>query len=590
MSMQFSGLGSGLPIQEWVDSLIQAESLRLEKYNTNKTKYQSSKTVLNSVESKFSSLRSALEKLTDANLASTMDLFVKKAGASSDDTIATARVANNAAVQKIDLQVERLATATTAKSLSEVGQIIDGSETFTTLANGAAKEGSFSFYIDGVKQEFEIEADDTLQDIADTINNAGITGLEVGINAGKFEIKIDDDEISSFNMGASSDTSNFLNVMRLATAEAQVISDDPYETLYTSVNSITKVDITKKIIGNEANLAGTFNEASYKFKIGGSEFTIDANTTFQDLISSINNDDDAGVLVSFDMRENKLKITSETAGETAINFEDTSGDFLEQMGLITPTGDSISSQTLGDNALVKINGSAQALEVNSNTLSADISGITGVTIKLLDVTEAGESIKISIDQDTEPLTTAMTSFVEKFNAVINEIDKETKSGQKLAGEQSVISLRNSLRSMATDMVGGLTKYNSFGMIGISTGDVGASVEEDTKTLEFDADAFLEALQTRPDEVKALLVGDKSKGIKGILEKLEAKVESSIDPVNGYFAAREDSYDASIKTINDSITREEERLETRRQYLLKKFNQMDQYISQMQQQQSALAML
>lgn len=590
MAIQFSGIGSGLPVQEWIDAIISSESTRLNNLTTQKYDVQNSRTALNTVESKFSLLRSSIEELTDANLASVFDLFERKKATSSDDSIATASVSTNAAVQKIELEVKTLATSTTAQSSTTVGQLIEGSETFINLADGDAEEGTFSFYIDGVKQEFTIEEDDTLNDIVTDINNAGISGFEAGINAGKLEFKIDDAQITSFVAGSSSDTSNFLNVMNIATADPQVISDGIYDTLYTSTVDISKVDTGGTIVGNTANLSGTYSESSYTFKIGGTEFTIDSNTTFQDLIGNINADEDAGVIASYDFRENKLKLTAQDPGEVAINLEDTSGDFLEQMGLITAGGDSISSQTLGKNAEVYINGSSTAVEVNSNTLTSDISGLSGVTISLKNVTEVGETISLNVEQDTDALTSAVEDFITKFNNTINEIDSKTASGKDLAGEYSLVSLRNSLRTMATDNVDGLSTYDSFAIIGISTGSVGTSIEEETKTLSLDKTKFLEALAENPDEVKTLLIGDSEAGITGILQTLESKVESALDPTNGYFTAREDSYDSQISDLDATIERETEKLETREDQLIRQFNQMDQYISQLQSQSSALSIL
>lgn len=587
MSIQFSGIGSGLPVQDWIDSMIQAESTRLRKYYEDKNEAQNAKNALSSVESKFSSLKFSLEKLTDANIAKTLDLFEQRTVGSSNEEIATASASANAAIQKVDLEVVSLATATTAQSNNEVGEVINGSEKFADLANGEAEEGVFSLYVDGVKQEFTIEEDDTLNDIISDLNS--ISGLEASITDGKFQIKTDDDEITNLTFGSSSDTSNFLNVVNLATADSQVISEAPYDKLYESTDSVSTVNTEGKIIDGSANLSGSFSGA-YTFEIGGSEFTVDSNTTLQGLISRINNDDDANVLISYDSRENKFNLTSKEAGETAINLEDTSGDFLQQVGLITAGGDSLSSQTLGENAKVRINDSAETIEVNSNTITSDISGIAGVTISLKDVTEAGESITLDIKQDTEELTGAVDDFITKFNKVINEVDKETSKNEDLYGEYSLVSIRNSLRTMVMDMVPGLGEYNSFGMAGISTGDIGKSVEEETNTLKFDKDKFLEALEDNPNEVKALLIGDSDQGVTGILQRLEEKVESVVDPVNGYFSSMEDSFNTTIANLDDTIERETERLDTRREQLTRKFNQMDQYISQMQQQQSALSML
>ena len=591
-SIQFGGIGSGLPVQDWISAMIQAESTRLTNLQKQKTSVQTSRTALNTVESKFSSLRTSLEKLTDANLASSFDLFNRKKITGSDDDIATATVASGATVQKIDMQVLGLATSTTAKSLSAVGKVIDGTETFVDLANGAAKEGAFSIYVDGVKHEFEIAETDTVNNILADINGAGITGLSAQVNAGKFEITYDNTQINSVKLGSSSDDSNFFNVMQLSTADAASSGGD--NMTFSSTIQVNKVDTNVSIFDAAANLNGTFNVGTtYKFKIGGSdEFTINSSTTLQDVINSINSDDDAGVSATYDSRLNKIVLTAKDAGATAINLEDTSGDFLEQIGLVQDVAgspDSLSSQTLGTNARVKINGSDE-IEVNSNKLTGDITGFTGVTINLKNVTEGTETITFNVEQDTEQLTSAVEDFIGKFNAMVNEIDSKTKSGKDLAREYSLVSLRNSLRMTATGAVSGLSDYDSLAMIGISTGKVGTSVDEATKTLTLDKDKFLQALQERPDEVKALLVGDSASGITGILQRLEAKAESALDPVNGYFAAREGSMNSQISSIDSSILRETERLDHREEYLTRQFNQMDQYISQMQQQSSALALL
>lgn len=593
MSISFSGIGSGLPVSDWIEAMMQAEQYRLTRYQENKYEAQNARTALSSIESKVTSLRSALEKLTDANIAKTLDIFAKRTVSSSDEDIATATASTNSSTQKIELEIDRLATSTTAKSLTEIGEYINGSEKFSSLTSNSVDDegtyGTFSFYADGVKHDFTIQEDDTLNDIVNDINNAGITGLEASIEDGKFKLKTDDASISNLTLGSNADTSDFLNVMRLSTADAQSITDPTYEQVYESTSTISKVDIEGKIIDGSANLSGTFS-GTYTFKIGGAEFTVDENTTLQGLISKINNEDDAGVLINYDSRENKFNLTSTESGETAINLEDTSGDFLKQIGLIDSGGNSLASQTLGENALIRVNGSTDAIEVNSNTVTGDMSGIEGVTISLNSVTEAGEKITLDVAQDTEQLTSAVKDFVEKFNAVISEIDRETSTGQDLKGEYSLVSMRNSLRTMVTDMVSGLSEYNSFGMIGISTGDVGTSVEEDTNALEFDESEFLKAIEGNPGEVKALLVGDSDLGITGILQQLEEKAENVLDPINGYFATKEDSYNTTVANLDESIEKEETRLEDIRERLTLQFSQMDQYIAQMQQQQSALSLL
>lgn len=311
--------------------------------------------------------------------------------------------------------------------------------------------------------------------------------------------------------------------------------------------------------------------------------------TLSDLIAQINNSKDANAIATYDTRENKLKITAKDPGALSINIEAGTSNFTEVMGLTS--GDSIAdgSQTLGKNASVELNGTK--FESYSNKLTEDITGCTGVTINLLGTTsetdEDKKSVEINVQQDTEELTNAIDEFIKKFNEVSSEVDKNTAVGKTLHSEYSLVMQKNGLRSLLTSAVDGLEEFDNLAMIGISTGKVGASITDDTNKLTFDKEKFKEALLKNPDEVRTLLIGDKDKNIEGLFEKVEAKLENTLDIENGYFAAREDSFDSSYSTIEKHIKKQEDSLENYRKRLVQQFSQMDKYISQLQQQSSAL---
>ena len=309
-----------------------------------------------------------------------------------------------------------------------------------------------------------------------------------------------------------------------------------------------------------------------------------------DLISKINKDADAGATAQFDSKTNKIVLTSKNPGQTAINLENGTSNFLTKIGLVTAGGDSLASQTLGNNANVYINGSATALEANSNTITGDISGITGLNISLKNTTEVGKTIDINIDQDTDQISTALDDFVTKFNAMANTVNEQTGKGKTLHGEYSLLGLKNSFRSMATDRVSGLTSFDSLAMIGISTGAVGKAAADTSNTLTLDKKKLLEALNKNPSEVKALLIGDSNAGVTGIFQKMKDKLTSVLDPVSGYFQVKEDSFNSMIANNDKSITRGEERVTAYKTMITKQFSQMDSYISKMQQQGSSLSSL
>ncbi|HBG48288.1 MAG TPA: hypothetical protein DDW90_02020, partial [Cyanobacteria bacterium UBA9971] len=89
MGITFGGVGSGLPVQDWITQLVALKRIPVDKLYTKKDTLNSSKTALSTVESKFSSLKTSVLKLTDANLATSFDIFNAKKATSSDETIAT---------------------------------------------------------------------------------------------------------------------------------------------------------------------------------------------------------------------------------------------------------------------------------------------------------------------------------------------------------------------------------------------------------------------------------------------------------------------------------------------------------------------
>lgn len=697
MSITFQGTGSGLPISDWITALLQTNQTQINNLNIKKSTLNTSKSTLNTVQSKFSSLRTALEKLTDANLASTFDLFKNKTATSSDTSVATVTASQSALTQNITLKVDSLATATTAKttltsatvnasSSSKIVNLTNGNDatgdftinvggtdhTFTvdenstidsvindinkvsgltasyssgifnissasTLALGASSDTSefldimklqaddgtntsfssssaiktpvgiganadptealsqiadgsitgekFSLYVNGAKKEFTIDTSSTtLNDVITNINS--IDGLTASYDqdSGKFSIIADNTKIDSFSLGSSSDDSNFWNVMQLSTSTGSTSGTD---TTYSSSNAINSFKIGSALVGSsgDTNPANTATQVTAgTFTIGGDTFTIaEDSTSLSSLISQINSSKTADVTAQFDSRTGTLKLTSKNPGEVAINLGSSSdtSNFLQVVGLVDGSDNSLMSQTLGTNAKVYINDSEEPTYSSSNTLSSDITGIAGVSINLLKTSD--ETVNINVNQDTSGLSDALSSFITKFNNVINEIDTNTTTGANLKSEYTLVRLKDSLRFTATNAVSGLSTYDSLAMIGITTGSVGTSVSTSTKNLTFDEDKFIAALQDNPDEVKKLLIGDTSTNTKGILQQLEEQVENALDPSTGYFASRKSSIDASISALDKSIIKSEEKYQSEKARLTTQFNAMDQLISQLNQQ-------
>ncbi|KJV05950.1 flagellar filament capping protein FliD [Methylocucumis oryzae] len=152
------------------------------------------------------------------------------------------------------------------------------------------------------------------------------------------------------------------------------------------------------------------------------------------------------------------------------------------------------TQTAKD-AVLNING----LDVSSTSNTIN-SALKGVTFNLQQA-QVGKTVTINVNRQSEELTTAINSFVEKYNALVANVksstsyDATTKTAGILMGESVVQSGMVQIRSMLTNSLNSAS--------GISTlSDVGISIQKDG-SLKFDADKFAKAQNTDIDSVTAL---------------------------------------------------------------------------------------
>lgn len=579
MSISFSGLASGLDTSGWVEALV---SIKQEKVTTLKTELatlQASKATLSDTRSAFNSLRTAIEKLTDAKFSGKFDLFSQSNAKSSDESIFTATVGSNATQQNYDIIVQQLATYTKATSLTSASAIADDE---TLLSNLGIKDGTLSVYVDGVKTTINIEKDDKLGDLKAQLAAANIK-TELDEN-GVLSLSAYDENVS-INVGATTDTSNFVSLIGLIAQE---------DGSYSSTNSLFKANTSTKLIAEDSG----FNEqiTAGTFTIGNATFTIDKNTTLSSLISQINGNEEAQATAYWDDTTGKLTITSKKEGASYINIESGTSNFTDVMGLTTSERDEngniittkmhTSAQELGLNAMLTINGTN--IVATSNTISSDISRINDVTINLKGVTTPDENgviktSKLEISQDTSGLVSAVKDFVKAYNDMIAKVDEVTADGAHLDGETSLTSLTRTLKNYATssnNSNGGAFKL--LAQIGISTGKAdGGNLSTDTSNLEFDEKTFLQALEEDPESVKSILAEE-----NGILNMMENTVEMSLKATVGFFDVKQSTLDSDITNMESKIKKQNSKVEVYRTQLEDKFANMEVMIAKMQQNYSS----
>lgn len=569
MSISFSGLGSGMDYSTWVTQFtaLKEQSI-VTPLKTKKTNLQSQNSAISSLKTYYMTLATSMQKISDSKYGASFDIFASsKVTMGNDNAKNYIDVSVSNSVPKMDFEIEVLELATNSNIKGNVKiepeqMYVKSNTSLTQLEN--FKAGTLVFKMndkDETEYSIDVEKSDTMQSLIDKINNLKDAKLEATLDEdGNFLVKSTDENRKIMSIDG---TSNFKKVAELKMTSNGFESDGPIKAGTKSAFNVRLVD------------SGIFSEG--EFKINGETFKIDNTTTMNQLLNQINSNTKANVKALYNSVTGTFSITSTETGATNIEVEEVSSNFVSTVGL-----DNSDNITTGTDARFKING--EELTSTSNTVKAEDSGIYGLTLTLKKVTNNASDtsenaingpIKVSVAQDKEKITSAVKDIVNAINDVISQTDLQTKTDGKLAYDSSLISVRNSIRNMASVSYNDIPTYKTLRQIGISTGAVGTSVSSDTTKLKFDEDEFSKALEENPSEVQSLL--------QNFVEQMETQVKKVNDTTEGYFAVKTKSIDKQISTLNDTIDRKKLSLKAYEENLTKRFTNMDLMISQMKSQ-------
>ena len=569
MSISFSGLGSGMDYSTWVTQFtaLKEQSI-VTPLETKKTNLQSQNSAISSLKTYYMTLATSMQKISDSKYGASFDIFASsKVTMGNDNAKNYIDVSASNSVPKMDFEIEVLELATNSNIKGNVKiepeqMYVKSNTSLTQLEN--FKAGTLVFKTDDkdeTEYSIDVEKSDTMQSLIDKINNLKDGKLEATLDEdGNFLVKSTDANLKLVSIDG---TSNFKKIAELKMTSNGFESDGPIKAGTKSAFNVRLVD------------SGIFSEG--EFKINGETFKIDNTTTMNQLLNQINSNTKANVKALYNSVTGTFSITSTETGATNIEVEEVSSNFVSTVGL-----DNSDNMSMGTDARFKING--EELTSTSNTVKAEDSGIYGLTLTLKKVTnntsDTSENaingpVKVSVTQDTEKITTAIKDIVNAINDVISQTDLQTKTDGKLAYDSSLISVRNSIRNLASVQYNNLSTYKTLNSIGISTGAIGTSVSADTSKLKLNEDEFLKALEENPSEVQSLL--------QNFVEQMETQVKKVNDTTEGYFAVKTKSIDKQISTLNDTIDRKKLSLKAYEENLTKRFTNMDLMISQMKSQ-------
>lgn len=605
MSSTITGLGSGFDINGWVSQLVAAKKSSLVSPLQSKlSTLQKQSSAVSSLKGKFDALKSSLQTFTNTLYDSSSDMWTNTTINSSNSAYAIATSSGNVASASVDIRIDQIATATVAKSDVSLGALSEEtikSTKFTNLANGQAKAGSFSMFLDGKEYNIEIGQNDTLEDVMKNIAKASDNKIQAKINNGVFSIgaykEVEDDEgnksyvedkNATLSLGSSADESNIVSALKLYVEDGTSSFSSKYPV--STVN--TKVAMTSEESG--INGIKFFDEngedaTSGTITINGVDFDVDKDMSINTLISRINGNSDSHVKASYDALTNKIILTSTETGHNNISLTEKGTNLLQKLNLLEEVdGQEVikkDSQKLGDNAIVRINGNDVISA--SNTITGESSGIANLSITVKKVTseasgndEDEEKINLTIEPDYSKVKEALNSFVKAYNDVVETTKSYTSSDGEIGHDATLTSILSNIRSFTSKISENNGAFSMLSDIGISTS------KSDTLQLSIDDSKLSEALSKNFDSVKQLLSdGYVAKEDTGIFDSLYNNIASILDTENGYFSNKSTSLENQISSMNTRIERANTRVSTYETRITKQFNKMDSVISALTSQLS-----
>ena len=257
--------------------------------------------------------------------------------------------------------------------------------------------------------------------------------------------------------------------------------------------------------------------------------------------------------------EYRLSISANSTGENRIELRTTAGD----------TGTNIlPTVNAGSDAHFEIAG--QAVQRKSNTIT-DV--IPGATLTLTGKTTGTETVQVQISSSRAPLSSALTDFVNNYNAAVDQLDSHTgKDAGVLRGDALLYDIRGELRDMVA--------YQGTGAV-TTLRDLGVTLGNDGK-LTFDS-TVVDGLTNDQVSSAFTFLGSSTTGLGAFATRLTNYSDSQ----NGLFESQQDDYNKTNDSLTEQIDALNDRISSMQATLNAKLQAADVLLASLERQQSVL---
>ncbi|UOQ85176.1 flagellar hook-associated protein 2 [Gracilibacillus salinarum] len=381
----------------------------------------------------------------------------------------------------------------------------------------------------------------------------------------------------------------------------------------------------QEFAGSNITEDGSFNISYFNEK--GEEvqtnITYSADDSLNDVLKKISTETDGEIRASYDQQSDKVIIERTKTG----NFN-TSDKYLgAEIGFNGSSGSSFLTDTLQLKNGEQVDGEWQKVETGGQDAQFTYNGLSFTSknnsYTINDITfnfqnETTNPVTITVDNNVDSAYDKITEFVEKYNEVIEKVNEKLQEDryrdydpltdqQKEEMSENEIELwqeksqsgllkgdtmlSGGLWSMRSDWYASVENESSFSHlteIGIST----SSDYSDRGKLEIDEDKLKAALREDPDSVHKLFSNDVEGSGRGIINRLEDSIESTINKVEeraGKSGATMNTYTLGkqMEDMEDRISAFEDRLGQIEDRYWNQFSQMETLIQRMNSQSNYL---
>ena len=349
-----------------------------------------------------------------------------------------------------------------------------------------------------------------------------------------------------------------LDVANLARAQSLVAVGQTSSTTVIGDGSTTTITFDFGTISGGTLAAGVYSGATFAANGSGTKtVTIDGtNNTLQGIRDAINTAKigvTATIVNDGSGTPYRLALSSEKSGvSNSLKITTSGGDgTLDALLANDPAGVQHLNQTAtAQNANFTVNGIA--ITSPSNTVTDAIEGVT-LTLTKPTTTQAN----LSVARDTKAVSTAVTGFVDAYNALVSQLKSRSAYGSSTDTNKPALAGDGTVRMML-DQLHGIFNVGASGAL-TSLSQVGITTKADG-TLKLDSSKLNSTLASNFSDVNELFTS-----ATGFSTRLKDWSDTVLAP-GGLIDARTKSLNTSIKGYNEQIDRLEVRMVTlKKQY-------------------------